>query len=65
MNDERNNPSSKEITSPRLSTNSAEMWNSFNSLENSTPDSLALTCQDRVNFHSRWITKYNCYWTKQ
>lgn len=53
MNDESNNPSSKEITSPRLSTNSAEMRNSFNSLENSTPDSLALTCQDRVNFHSR------------
>lgn len=36
-----------------LSTNSAEMRNSFNCLENSTPDSLGLTYQDRVNFHSR------------
>ena len=36
-----------EITPPRLSTNSAEMLNSFNSLENSTPQSLALTSQDR------------------
>ena len=43
MNDESSNSSSKEITSPRLSTNSAEMKKSCNSLENSTPDSLGLT----------------------
>ena len=44
MNDESNNSSSTEITPPWLSTNSAEMQNSFNSLEDSTPDS---TSQDR------------------
>ena len=47
MNDENNNSSSTEITPPRLSTNSEEMQNSSNSLENSTPDSLGLTSQDR------------------
>ena len=44
MNDERNNSSSTEITPSWLSTNSAEMQNSFNFLEDSTPDS---TSQDR------------------
>ena len=47
MNDESNNSSSTEITPPRLSTNSAEMINSSNCLENSTPDRLGLTSQDR------------------
>ena len=47
MNDESSNSSSTEITPPRLSTNSAEMQNSSNSLENSTSDSLGLTSQDR------------------
>ena len=47
MNDESNNSSSIEITPPRLSSNSAEMLNSSNSLENSTPQSLGLTSQDR------------------
>ena len=47
MNGESNNLSSTEITPPRLSTNSAEMQNSSNSLENSTSDSLGLTSQDR------------------
>ena len=47
MNDENNNSSCTEITPPRLSTTSAEMQNSSNSLENSTPDSLGLTSQDR------------------
>ena len=47
MNDESNNSSSTQITPPRLSTNSAEMQNSSNSLENSTSDSLGLTSQDR------------------
>ena len=47
MNDESNTSSSTEITPPRLSTNTAEMKNSSNSLENSTPDSLGLTFQDR------------------
>ena len=47
MNDESNNSSSIEITPPRLSANSAEMLNSSNSLENSTPESLGLTSQDR------------------
>ena len=36
-----------EITPPRLSINFAEMLNSFNSLKNSTPESLGLTSQDR------------------
>ena len=43
MNDESNNSSSTEITPPQLSTNSAEMQNFSNSLENSTSDSLGLT----------------------
>ena len=47
MNDERNNSYSTKITPPRLSINSAEIQNSSNSLENSTPDSLGLTSQDR------------------
>ena len=47
MNDERNNSYSTEITPPHISINSAEMQNSSNSLENSTPDSLGLTSQDR------------------
>ena len=53
MNDESNNSSSIEITPPRLSTNSAEMLNSSNSLENCTPESFGLTSQDRVSFYSR------------
>ena len=47
MNDESSNSSSPEIAPSRLSTNSAEMQNSSNSLENSTSDSLGLTSQDR------------------
>ena len=47
MNDESSNSSSKKITPPRLSTNSAEMQKYCNSLENSTPDSLGLTSSDR------------------
>ena len=47
MSDENNNSSSTEITPPRLSTNSAEMQNSSNALENSTSDNLGLTSQDR------------------
>ena len=47
MNDESSNSSSIEITPPRLSANSAEMLNSSNSLENSTPESYGLTSQDR------------------
>ena len=46
MNDESNNSSSTEITPLRLSTKSAEMQNSSNSLENSTPDGHDLTPQD-------------------
>ena len=53
MNDESNNSSSIEITPPRLSTNSAEMLNSSNYLENCTPESFGLTSQDRVSFYSR------------
>ena len=47
MNDKSNNSSNTEITPPRSSTNSAEMQNCSNSLENSTPDSVGLTSQDR------------------
>ena len=46
-NDESNNLSSTEITPPRLSTNSAKIQNSFNSLENSTSNSIGVTSQDR------------------
>ena len=44
---ESNNSSSTEIAPPRLSTNSAEMQNYSNSLENSTSNSLGLTSHDR------------------
>ena len=47
MNDESSNSSIAEVIPPRLSTNSAEMQNSSNSLENSTSDSLGVTSQDR------------------
>ena len=47
MNDESNNSSCTEITPSQLSTNSAEMQNSSNSLENSTPNSLDFISPDR------------------
>ena len=47
MNDESNNSSITGTTPPRLSTNSGEMQSSSNSLENSLPESLGLTSQNR------------------